>query len=295
MYGKIFASMYDGSLHGHWEALVTFQQLIVLSDVDGVCDMTIAAIAARTSIPSEIIAKGIEYLEQVDPESRSREADGRRIERIDPHRNWGWIVVNKAKYRDLKDYDEVRRQNRIRQQRHREKLKLIQGGAKDEEEVSRDVTRRNVTSRHTDTDTHADADTKIPPYGGVAAPRDLFGLTAEPPEDPGDVIRTKKGHVIPFKKIVDLYHEILPMLPRVKLLTAKRRNAVKARWVESPERQSLDWWRKYFTYIATKCHFLHGTNDRNWRADFDFIVRDSGMTGIIEGKYARIVTAQRRG
>ena len=100
MFGKIFESIYDGSLHGDWKALVVFQQLIVLCDSDGVIDATTRAIAARTGIPIEIINEGIEALEQPDDESRSREMEGRRIVRLDDHRSWGWQIVNHAQYRD---------------------------------------------------------------------------------------------------------------------------------------------------------------------------------------------------
>jgi hypothetical protein len=62
MYGKIFDSMYEGTLYGHWEAIVTLQQMLVLCNQDGVIDMTPQAIAARTSIPFEIISKGIDRL-----------------------------------------------------------------------------------------------------------------------------------------------------------------------------------------------------------------------------------------
>ena len=46
MYGKLFASMFDGSLRATapWQALVTFQQLIILCDREGVVDMTTTAI-----------------------------------------------------------------------------------------------------------------------------------------------------------------------------------------------------------------------------------------------------------
>jgi hypothetical protein len=30
VYGKVFGSIYDGTLYGHWEAIVTMQQMIVL-------------------------------------------------------------------------------------------------------------------------------------------------------------------------------------------------------------------------------------------------------------------------
>jgi hypothetical protein len=51
MYVKIFPSVYDGTLatHGPWQALVTFQQMLILSDPTGVVDMTTEAISRRTT------------------------------------------------------------------------------------------------------------------------------------------------------------------------------------------------------------------------------------------------------
>lgn len=55
--------MYDGTISANWQGLVTFQQMIVLCDADGVIDMTPPALSRRTGIPLEIIEKGIEFLE----------------------------------------------------------------------------------------------------------------------------------------------------------------------------------------------------------------------------------------
>lgn len=114
MYGKLFAQMYDGSLYGNWKALVTFQQMIVLCDSDGVIDMTPHALAARTGIPLDIITEGIAALEQPDPYSRTPDMEGRRIERLDDHRPWGWRLVNYAKYRSLISLEEKRARDRAR-------------------------------------------------------------------------------------------------------------------------------------------------------------------------------------
>ena len=110
VYGKLFASMYDGSLAmvGPWEALVTFQQLVILADREGFVDMTPEAISRRTIIPIEIIRKGIEVLEQPDERSRDPRENGRRIIRIAPHRDWGWQIVNYDKYRKIRSADERR-------------------------------------------------------------------------------------------------------------------------------------------------------------------------------------------
>lgn len=158
MYGKVFDSMYDGTLYGQWEAIVTFQQMIVLADADGIVDMTPQAMAARTSIPLEIIKKGIPTLEAPDPYSRTPGQDGKRIELIDAHRPWGWHIVNHEKYKNLRDAKEVRAQNRERQQRFRDKKSVTGGNGK-----SRGVTRGNAKSRHTYTDT--DTRTPLPPSG----------------------------------------------------------------------------------------------------------------------------------
>lgn len=150
MYGKIFESMYEGSLYGRWEALVTMQQLIVLANEDGIVDMTPPAIAGKTSIPLDIIEKGIKILEAPDPYSRTPGSDGVRIELLDDHRPWGWHIVNYQKYRDI-----VRREDKRRADRERlaKKRKSLNGNG------CRKVSQSVANVAHTDTDTNTDTDT----------------------------------------------------------------------------------------------------------------------------------------
>lgn len=138
MYGKLFASMYDGSLYGNWKAIVTFQQMIVLCGPDGVVDMTPQALAARTSIPLEVITDGIAVLEAPDQYSRSPQEDGRRIERLDDHRPWGWRIVNYRKYRLMVSAEEKREADRVRLAEKRALARMSQGVA-DSRASSRDV------------------------------------------------------------------------------------------------------------------------------------------------------------
>ena len=110
MFGKLFSSMYDGTLasKGPWQALVTFQQFIILADRTGIVDMTADTISRRTTIPLDIIRIGIAALEQADPDSRSPDLEGRRIARLDDSRDWGWQIVNYEKYRKIRSADERR-------------------------------------------------------------------------------------------------------------------------------------------------------------------------------------------
>jgi len=123
MFGKIFSSMYDGTLADSWQALVTFQQMIVLCNADGVVDMTPAAISRKTGIPIEVITEGISVLECPDVSSRTPDEDGRRIMRLDNHRDWGWFIVNHTKYRDMANTSEKRARDAERKRVMRENRK----------------------------------------------------------------------------------------------------------------------------------------------------------------------------
>jgi len=155
MYGKIFESIYDGSLAcGDWKALITFQQLIILADQDGVVDMTDIAIHRRTTIPLEIIQKGIEELLKPDPHSRSKDEDGRRLVLLDSERDWGWVIVNYEHYRKLANAAERREQNRQAQQRSRAKRQHMSAPVSNGQQTSAqkshidvDVNIKNTTSK----------------------------------------------------------------------------------------------------------------------------------------------------
>lgn len=108
MYGKLFSSMFSGSLHGNWQAIVTFQQMIILADKDGTIEMTPQAMSSITSIPLDIIESGIAHLEAPDPNSRTPDEGGRRIIRINPDRPWGWHITNYDHYRKIRTAEERR-------------------------------------------------------------------------------------------------------------------------------------------------------------------------------------------
>ena len=101
MYVKISQQIYDETLAtgDPWEALVTFQQLLVLANRNGVVDIAPVAISRRTTIPIEVILKGLQVLIQPVPGGRTPEFEGRRIVPLCDHRQWGWRILNYTKYR----------------------------------------------------------------------------------------------------------------------------------------------------------------------------------------------------
>jgi len=102
-------------------------------------------------------------------------------------------------------------------------------------------------------------------------------------------IAKPEKHDCPHQQIIALYHEVLPTCPQIRDWTPARAVQLRARWNENPKRQNLEYWRKFFEYVAT-CDFLVGKCHANGRktffADLEWIVKSANFTKIREGKYA---------
>lgn len=93
----------------------------------------------------------------------------------------------------------------------------------------------------------------------------------------------------PHDDIIAAYHDALPMCPRIKSWTDKRRGNLRARWREDEKRQSLDYWQRFFRHCAAS-EFLTGkVETREDRAPFvaslDWLVMPENFAKVIEGKY----------
>lgn len=121
MFARIFLQILDSSIAEDWQLRHIFEDLLKLMDYkDGTIDMTREAISRRLNIPLKVVNEKIHILESPDPKSRDPHMEGRRLERMDEHRDWGWRVVNFEKYKDLKTREELRQ----RVANHRAKKKF---------------------------------------------------------------------------------------------------------------------------------------------------------------------------
>lgn len=85
----------------------------------------------------------------------------------------------------------------------------------------------------------------------------------------------------PYQQITQLYHEICKSLPTLRTLSDKRKRAIKARWQEW--NRSLDSFKECFMKVEAS-DFLTGRK-ADWSADFDWIMKPSNFTKIMEGNY----------
>ena len=268
MYGKIFDSMYDGTLYGHWEAIVTLQQMLVLCNQDGVLDITPQAIAARTSIPLDIITKGIGILAEVDPYSRTPDEDGRRIVLLDEHRPWGWRLVNYAKYQQIKNRKEKLEADRIRIAERRKANK------------SADVAESRKVSQ------------RVANVAPVTVAASVAVTESIKPSSAKAEVSKPAVSTCPHLEIIRLYHDRLPMGRQVntELWKGIRAKHLQARWRELPKRQNLKWWDRFFAYCA-ESDFLTGKappgNGRSepFEVSLGWIVNPENLAKITEGAY----------
>lgn len=93
-------------------------------------------------------------------------------------------------------------------------------------------------------------------------------------------IEKEKEEKITCKQVVDLYHSICVSYPSIKTISEARKKAINARL----KAYSLDDFRTLFEK-AEASSFLKGSNDRNWSANFDWMIKDANMAKIIEGNY----------
>lgn len=110
MYGKIFGSMFTGSMRGKGLAQLVFVNMLATCTENGISDKTPQAIADEIGFQINEVQEALDYLASPDPMSRSPLEEGRRVVLLDEHRNWGWRIVNHEYYRALNKQIERRYQ-----------------------------------------------------------------------------------------------------------------------------------------------------------------------------------------
>lgn len=99
LFSRIFLQILDSSIAEDFTTRHIFEDFLKLADYKtGVVDMTRHALSRRLNVPLDTLNEAITKLESPDPASRDSEHEGRRLKRLDDHRDWGWLILNHAKY-----------------------------------------------------------------------------------------------------------------------------------------------------------------------------------------------------
>lgn len=81
--------------------------------------------------------------------------------------------------------------------------------------------------------------------------------------------------------IIDLYNSICTSYPAVRSKSDARVKAIKARM----RIYGVEDFKRLFE-IAEGSAFLKGANNRNWSANFDWLIKDANMAKVLDGNYS---------
>ena len=99
----------------------------------------------------------------------------------------------------------------------------------------------------------------------------------------------KRANPVPSAEIVTLYHEKLPMLPKVEKLTKARIGYIRQRWAE--DLPTLEAWGNFFDDVSGSLFLTGRAQARDgkppFRADLEWLTRPGNFAKIAEGKYHR--------
>jgi hypothetical protein len=114
-------------------------------------------------------------------------------------------------------------------------------------------------------------------------------VAVDPPATVGYSVST-----CPYDDIVSIFHEVLPTLPRVKIMTSTRQKKIRSRWVDIcgsdklDQQAGLEWFRWYFSRVS-QSDFLLGriaTKDgRAWKADLEWLMHPANLVKVLEHGY----------
>jgi hypothetical protein len=102
----------------------------------------------------------------------------------------------------------------------------------------------------------------------------------------------KRPPPCPVSKVVDIYHQTLPELPKVVMLTSKRKDLISQRWKElEPESidEGLESFGNYFRLVRGS-NFLMGkapasNGHRVFMANLEWLVNPSNFAKVVEKNY----------
>ena len=147
MYGKVFESMFSGSLVGAGPDVFAVWTYAIVHAVKGNVELNPRLLAAILGTTPETVEAAIAYLEQPDPLSRSQENKGRRLLK---EGSFQYYLPTHAHYNAIRNQEERREYDRKRKQEWRKRQKMGQ---------SHDVPTESAKSAHTEAEAYTDTET----------------------------------------------------------------------------------------------------------------------------------------
>lgn len=93
-----------------------------------------------------------------------------------------------------------------------------------------------------------------------------------------------------YNIIFELFNEICKSYPKITAYSEARKKAIKARLKSG---YTVNDFKRLFEN-AENSEFLKGKNDRNWTANFDWLVKDANMAKTLDGNYNNLTDTNKK-
>nr|DAG69030.1 MAG TPA: replisome organizer [Caudoviricetes sp.] len=173
----------------------------------------------------------------------------------------GW-----EEYQNVEGLDRIRAQTRTRVANHRERKKLSACN------VTGNVTVTHGNAAEEDKEVEVDIENNK-----TSSLRSEVFVAPEPAATP----QTEPTKQIPYAKIQEIYNRLCTNMPKCTALSEMRRKAIRARFAAG---YKLEDFEQMFSKAA-QSSFLNGANDRNFMANFDWLIKDANMAKVLSGNY----------
>lgn len=173
----------------------------------------------------------------------------------------GW-----EEYQNVEGLDRIREQTRARVANHRERKKLSACN------VTGNVTVTPCNATEEDKEVEVDIENNK-----TSSLRSEVFVAPEPAATP----QPEPTKQIPYAKIQEMYNRLCTNMPKCTALSEMRRKAIRARFAAG---YKLEDFEQMFSKAA-QSSFLNGANDRNFMANFDWLIKDANMAKVLSGNY----------
>lgn len=212
--------------------------------------------------------------------ARAAQWDGDADEFVEALKNAGLLDISAEGGLELHDWYEYAGKLVEKREAERERSRLRRAKTNGQQADDREETDGRPTDRPTDDREETDGKEK----SRVEKSRVDISFTSE--ANASEESEPAAADPIPYEAIKTCYHDHCPSYPRIRKLSANRKKAIAARWKEY--KGNLGTFIELFD-MAEASPFLKGVNDRNWAADFDWLMKSDNMAKVLEGKYENSV------
>ena len=174
-------------------------------------------------------------------------------------------IPNWEKHQSLDKLESAQAKTRQRVARHREKQKMLA-------ESNLDC---NVTCNVTVTQSNTLRNGDVTPTDKIREDKNRIDKIREEGENASNEAEARPS------QIVDLFNSICVSFPSVRSISEARKKAIKARL----NTYTVEQFKTMFE-MAEASPFLKGSNNRNWQANFDWLIKDGNFAKVLDGNYS---------